>query len=107
MTEPPQDARPEWRCATCKHWVSVCSHGAPIGNVCTQCHSINRPASQSPLVTANEAGAKGHCQRSDMGNGGEPADESSLMWGQDGSDYEAFCYTRPNFGCVMWEKRDG
>ena len=84
------------RCKECRHWFATCVHGRPRrGHDPTWCYDCDG----EPKVAE---GRKGYCLRAGM-DGGKPIDDASLMWGQDGSDYTADVYTRPDFGCVMWE----
>lgn len=86
------------RCLTCKHWLRVCPHGYPQNERCYRCS------------VAGASGAvdnrRGYCMKADSSDG-EPEVEGTLMWGIDGSEYKAGVYTRPEFGCVMHEEREG
>lgn len=93
----------EKRCKSCKHWVPLCEHGEPHDGYCYRCDDDASPTMQGP----KGVGAKrGHCMRGDS-DGLDPDDETTLMWGGDGSEYEGRVYTKPEFGCVMWEKKNG
>jgi len=84
------------RCKNCRHWLGLCPHNRPLGEYCDDCGPDT-----DPFVKAEHI-RRGRCRRGDALRG-EPRDEATLMWGQDGSDYRAHVHTLPDFGCVMWE----
>lgn len=83
-------------CKSCRHWLAICKHGWEAGKHCESC----------PGRIAASGKQTGVCRRASAADG-EPRDPDALMWGQDASDYRAGVCTKADFGCVMWEGKDG
>lgn len=92
-------------CGTCRHWRRHCEHRNVVGPE-GQCWKVYDFDSDRTDPVTCRPGVTGVCARGEMGEHAHPADEESLMWGQDGSDFRADVYTREGFSCPMFEAVD-